>query len=188
MSKRVWISIALVAAIALAAAAVPALSADSGTMAVSITAQAPAAPCLTVAPGSVDFGTLPFSTDNAGGISRGNAEISFDFCGTATSQNLLGSTTSATGASGSWTPRNDGGSIQPCPEPNQFYLSTFEANGFPGLYMTGTPAPVLGAGGVPAAFPHGTLFNFLTIRMPCQGSNGPGETKTLTVTFTAVLP
>jgi hypothetical protein len=179
------------AAVAMAATAVPALSADSGTVAVSVTAQAPAAPCLTVSPGTVDFGTLPFSGSNTD-ITRGEADITFNFCGTANSQILLGSTTPATGPSGSWTPQNDGGgvqpSVQPCPGPNQFYLAIFDSGTTgPALYMTGTPAPVLGAGGNPLQLT-GSIVTKLAIRMPCKGSNGAGETKSLTATFTAVVP
>jgi hypothetical protein len=186
MRKYLYGALAL-AAIATAATAVPAFSADSGTVAVSVTAQAPAAPCLTVTPETVDFGTLPFSSSNTD-ISQRDADITFNFCGTASGQVLLGSTTPATGPSGSWTPRNDGGNVQPCPGPNQFYLTIFGfANGIPALYMTGTPAPVLGAGGDPLSFA-GSILTKLIIRMPCKGSNGAGETKTLTTTFTAVVP
>jgi hypothetical protein len=185
MRKYLYGALAL-AAIATAATAVPAFSASSGTVAVSVTAQAPAAPCLTVTPGSVSFGTLPFSTSNTA-ISQGNADLTFDFCGTAM-EDLLGSTTPATGPSGFWTPRSDGGAIQPCPQLDQFYLSIFGRSGsLPALYMTETPAPVVGLAGGVAGFNPGQLVVPLTIRMPCQGSNGAGETKTLTATFTAVV-
>jgi hypothetical protein len=173
----------------MAATAAPAFTADSGTVAVSVTAQAPPAPCLTVTPGSVDFGTLPFSTDNnaSSGLSQGHSsDISFKNCGTA-DQNLLGSTTPAAGPGGSWTPTAyDGTSPHPCPVVDQFYLALFLPN--PSLYLTGTPALVLASGGAPAVYPAGsTTLSRLDILMPCQGSNGAGETKTLTATFTAVV-
>jgi len=55
--RRYLFGAVVLGAVAMAASAVPALSADSGTVAVSITAQVAPAPCLTVTPGSVDFGT-----------------------------------------------------------------------------------------------------------------------------------
>lgn len=177
----------VIAALALAASAAPAFTADNGTVTVSITARAPAAPCLTVTPGAVDFGTLPFSANAGSGLSEGEANITANNCGTA-GQNLLGSTTNATGPGGSWTPTAYNGTIDPCAALNRFYLSIF---GFttPAMYMTGTAAPVLASlGGPPAVFPAGDAKVFrLTITMPCQGSNGAGETKTLSATFTATV-
>jgi hypothetical protein len=152
---------------------------------VSVTVTAGAGACLTVTPGTVSFGTLPFSTGPSG-ISEGNTEITVSFCGTA-NQNLHGSTTDATGPSGSWTPQPLITSLNPCTAPNRFYLWIF---GFtnPALYMTGTPGPVLATvGGSPAVFPAPSdkVFRF-GIYMPCTGSNGAGEAKSLTATFTAV--
>ena len=177
----------VVGALALAASAAPAFTADSGTLTVSITARAPAAPCLTVTPGTVNFGTLPFSANANSGLSEGEADITANNCGTA-GQNLLGSTSNATGPGGSWTPLALGSSFNPCVALDRFYLSIF---GFttPALYMTGTAAPVLASlGGPPAVFPAGDAKVFrLTFTMPCQGSNGAGETKTLSATFTATV-
>lgn len=178
------------AAIATAATTVPAFGAGSGTVAVSVTAQAPAAPCLTVTPGSVNFGTLPFSTNNGAGAVSGDSNITITNCGTV-GQNLYGATTDATGPSGAWSPTGHDdltGTIEPCPATNHFYLSIF---GFttPAMYMTGTPTPVHASSGGPnAVFPVGDKVFRLSIIMPCQGSNGAGEAKTLTATFTAVVP
>src|SRR2546423_11576702 len=90
-----------IAVVALPTIAGPAFTANSGTLHVTVTAQAPAAPCVTVTPGSVDFGTLPFSTTS--GLSQATRDITISNCGTV-GQNLLGSTSAATGPSGSWTP------------------------------------------------------------------------------------
>ena len=141
-----------------------------------------------MSPGSVNFGTLPFSTNSGAGLSSGESDLTITNCGTA-GQNLLGATTDATGPSGSWTPLDFDvvGVIDPCLGPNQFYLSIF---GFTtrSLFMTGTPAPVRTSfGGPPAVFPTGDKVFRLFIHMPCQGSNGAGETKTLSATFTAVV-
>jgi len=189
MRKYLYGALAM-AAIAAAATAVPAFSADSGSVTLSITAQAPPAPCLTVTPGSVDFGTLPFSTVvNAGpGPSNGNADIAFNNCGTA-SQNLLGSATDASSPSGSWSLVDPGNFVSsPCPSTNTFWLNVFGFV-FAARFLTSTAAPVLGSDGTPWRFPAGaTQPSRLTITMPCQGSNGAGATKTLTATFTAVVP
>jgi hypothetical protein len=176
--------------VALAASAAPALTADNGTVAVTIKAAAPPAPCLTVTPGAVDFGTLPFSADNGAGLKQGNSDITVTNCGTA-GQNLLGSTTNAVGPGGSWTATSYFPSltIEPCPAPDRFYLSVFGFIGSTSLIMTNTPAPVLASlGGPPAVFPAGDKVFRMSLIMPCVGSNGAGETKTLTATFTAVLP
>ena len=187
MRRYIFGALAL-AAIVTAATAVPAFSAGTGTVAVSITAQAPPAPCLTVSPGSVNFGTLPYSTNNGAGLKEGDTDITVNFCGTATGQNLLGSATPATSSGGSWIPLAYDGTIHPCPALNQYYVSIF---GFTStaLYMADTPAPVLHSlGGTPEVFPAGDKGFRLSLIMPCQGSNGPGETKSLTATFTAVVP
>ena len=195
MRKKLLGTIGLIVAVGLVATASPAFTADSGTVQVSITAQPPAAPCLTVTPGSVNFGTLPFSRDNGTGISQINADgtyqaanLEITFCGTAPGQHLLAATTPPTSAGGSWTPQNyDGTSPHPCPGVNQFYFSAFLP--FPALYLTETPAPALSAlGGPPKVFGPGTIVTRLSLIMPCQGSNGAGETKTFTATFMAVLP
>jgi hypothetical protein len=186
MRKRLLTLTIGLAGMALTATAVPALSADSGSLTVTITAQPPIAPCLTVTPGSVNFGTLPFSTNAGAGLSSGESNITVSNCGTA-GQNLLGATSDATSSAGAWTPLAYTGIIDPCTAPNAFYLSLF---GFTttSLYMTGTPAPVrVSLGGPVAVFPVGDKVFRLTFIMPCQGSNGAGETKALTSTFTAVV-
>jgi hypothetical protein len=188
MRKHLLVALAL-AAVAAAATAVPAFTADSGTVTVSITAQAPPAPCLTVTPGSVSFGTLAFSTPvNAGhGVVSGDANVTINSCGTA-GENLLGSATNAVSASGTWIVTNSGIGGSPCPNLDRFFLHIFMF-AFPDLALNGTPTPVSASDGTPAVLTAGTSYpSRLTIEMPCQGSNGAGETKTLTVTFTAVVP
>jgi hypothetical protein len=186
--RKCLFGVLAIAALAMAATAVPALSADSGTVTLSITARAPAAPCLTVAPGSADFGTLRFSTPvNAGpGPAYGQANIAISNCGTA-GQNLLGSATDASGASGTWTLTTEGVGGSPCPNLNRYWLDVFMF-AFPVLFLNGTPTPVLASGGGPAVLAAGTSYpSRMEITMPCEGSNGAGETKTLTATFTAVV-
>jgi hypothetical protein len=184
--RKYFLGAFALAAVAMTATAVPALSADSGSVAVSVTAQAPAAPCLTVTPGAVDFGTLPFSRSNGEQIGA-HAGVTITNCGTA-GQNLLAATTDAVGPGGSWRPLALSGTADICTAPDRFYLS-LASTSRPDLYLVGTPAPVLATGGgPPAVFPPGANGFQLLIIMPCQGSNGAGETKTLTATFTAVAP
>jgi hypothetical protein len=119
----------------------------------------------------------------------GDSNITITNCGTV-GQNLYGATTNATGASGVWTPTAHDdltGVLEPCPALNHFYLSIF---GFttPGMYMTGIPTPVHASlGGPNAVFPVGDKVFRLSIIMPCQGSNGAGETKNVSATFTATV-
>ena len=178
----------VLAAAALAASAAPAFTADSGSVTVNVTAQAPAAPCLTVTPETVDFGTLPFSTPSGAPFTTKN--ITLTSCGSA-GENLLGSATNANGPSGTWVlvnPVLSGGVGPICPTTDTFYMDIFTF-AFLDLFLSGTPAPVLASdGGPPAVLSPGTAYpSQLNLAMPCQGSNGAGESKTFTVTFMAVV-
>lgn len=173
---------------ALAASASPAFTASPvGDVNVYVTAQLPPAPCLTVTPNQVDFGTLPFSTNAGAGLSQGNASITVSNCGTA-GQNLFGSTQNANAGTSRWFATAYNGTLDPCAAPNQFYLSIF---GFstPALFLVGLPAPVLASfGGPPAVFPAGDARSFrLTITMPCQGSSGAGDPHTVFASFIATV-
>jgi hypothetical protein len=186
MRKYFFGALAL-AAITTAATALPALSTDSGTVAVSITAQAPPAPCLTLSPSALDFGVLPFAAPGGPDIFD-RRSMSLTNCGTA-GENVLASTTNASGPSGSWTPTSVSAN-NPCPTTNVFALLwTISAPGFRNLLLTGTPRMALDTQGQPWVFPAGsaTSGGELLLGMPCQGSNGAGDTKTLTATFTAVV-
>jgi hypothetical protein len=164
--------------------AVPALSSESGAVAVSVSAEAPAAPCLTVTPASVDFGTRPFSGASP---SLGRADLTFRNCGTAI-ENVLGSATDASSPAGTWTlVQRFGGTVSPCPTLDTFNLN-ITVTGAGGLPFGYTPAPLRDANAQIGAFSPGVSYpGQLDLTMPCQGSNGPGETKTLTATFTAVV-
>jgi hypothetical protein len=194
MRKRLLAAIAALAVLGLAAGAVPAFTADNGTVTVSVTAQAPAAPCLTVAPGTVDFGTLPFSRPGIPNISSGNASLTTTNCGTA-NQNLLGSATDATGPTGPWFLATSTGTPNPCGQgvegANSFFLRIAPLSAgapFDVLFLSRTPTLVPAPLGGPAVFPAGSSHSTqLRLYMPCEGSEGAGETKTLTATFTAVV-
>ena len=192
MKKRWLATIAALAAAALVLTAVPAFTADTGTVAVTVTAQAAATPCITVVPTTLDFGTLAFST--AGVLSRrfiGGAGVSptVTNCGTA-DQFMTLATTNATGTSGSWTPTGAADGTNPCPAVNTFNITGHrEADANQGIRLTGSPALVPAVGGIgPYLQGPGVSDNFgFTLNMPCQGSNGAGEQKSLTLTFTAAV-
>ena len=75
MRKKLLGTIGLIAAIGLVSTASPAFTADSGTVQVSITAQPPAAPCLTVTPGSVAANFTAGGEVGTRSIGRGLGEV-----------------------------------------------------------------------------------------------------------------
>jgi hypothetical protein len=189
---RSLLALAAVAAAALVAGAVPAFTADNGSVTVTITAEAQATPCITVAPTSLDFGTLQFST--AGSLSRrfiGGAGTSptVTNCGTA-DQFMTITGSNASGTSGSWTISGEADGTNPCPTSDRFNLTGHrEADANQGIQLTTSPVLVRAVGGVGPYVQGPSLsdnFGF-TLDMPCQGSNGAGEQKTLAVTFTAAV-
>ena len=159
-------------ACAIAASATPAFGDSGGTVSAQVTV---AAPCIQVAPPSLDFGALGFSTAALEANSP-LLDVTATNCGTAR-QSLLARGTNAAGSGGSsWTLVG----FNLCDAPNrfgqillrnaqQFDLTTVDL-------AIGTP---LGATEV-AAMRAGMI-------MPCAGSNGAGEVMTFSYLFTAVL-
>ena len=192
MRKRLLFTVAALAVAGLAAGAVPAFTADSGSVTVTITAQPAATPCITVAPTTLDFGTLAFST--AGTLSRrfiGGTGVSptATNCGTA-DQTMTITGSNANSTSGSWTITGAADGTNPCPTLNQFNLTGHrEADANQEIRLTTSPVLVRAVGGIgPYVQGPGLSDNFgFTLNMPCQGSNGAGEQKTLTVTLTAAI-
>jgi hypothetical protein len=192
MRTRLLLTSAALAVAGLAAGAVPAFTADTGTVTVTINAQPAAAPCITVAPTTLAFGTMAFST--AGSLSSkfvGGAGTSptVTNCGTA-DQTMTIAGSDATGPSGSWTPSGAARGTNPCPAVDSFNITGHrEADANQDIRLTATPALVRAVGGVgPYIQGPGLTDNFgFTLDMPCQGSNGAGEQKSLTLTFTAVI-
>jgi hypothetical protein len=190
MRKHLVVSCAL-AVVVLAASAAPAFTEDNiGTVSIAVATPAPSGPCLTVAPGKVDFGTLPFTIPGTGGLSRGTSgTLTVTQCGTV-GQNLNVSATDASGASGSWTIQRSGG-VNPCPTVDVFHLEFDPAQSgarWLGTFIDGTPRALFDTAFQPVVFAPGTAeLATMTIFMPCQGSNGAGEPKTLSATLTAVV-
>jgi hypothetical protein len=196
MSRRLLAAITVLAGLVLAGGAVPGLTYDNGTVVLSITAQALPTPCLTVTPATTDFGSAPhpFSSadHNVDAFSIDHPRLTN--CGNAV-ENVAAVGTDATGPAGSWalfTLANATGTI--CTAGPNVY----------GLYNTGSaaisdvetsfqaitknPANLTATSGGAAIWNAGqTAIIPFKVTMPCQGSNGAGETKTFSVTFTAAV-
>jgi hypothetical protein len=188
MRKYIYGALAI-AAVTIATTATPAYTSDTGNIAVSVTAQAPPAPCLTMAPGSVDFGTLPFTAPGPA-VSFGQHDVALTNCGT-TDEHVVAAGTNASGPSGTWQ-------LIPSADicatgVNKYQLDIYGPVGGAGIltYLETTPKPLgrlVGGVFVTYSFPPSVVTNAVfQLAMPCQGSNGAGETKTLTATFTAVV-
>jgi hypothetical protein len=184
MTKR-WIAAtgAFVVA-ALSLGAVPAFTADTGTITVTITAQAPAAACIELAtpPGaSVSFGTRPFSRSNQTSTARGDVTPRFRNCGT-TDANIAISGTDATGASAAWT--LDPGFDYTCAASaaRNTYLIAYFLDSDPVRFLGKSPTSLL-AGADPGV-DHDLVLDWF---MPCEGSDGAGQTFSASILLTATV-
>jgi hypothetical protein len=147
-----------------------------------VTVPREAAPCVLLDATSIDFGTLPFSTEAA--LSQSSADVTVTSCSTG-SQALYANGTDATGTSGAlWSLSSVGGN--PC--------------GI-GVNAYGVSLGTDGSGGMPAAFQLSTLASSWIVQqaeasvassvdyqMPCVGSDGAGQTMTSQVSFLATVP
>ena len=142
-----------------------------------------AAPCITVTPASVDFGTLGFSPDNAA-PAAGYQSISYTNCGGASEQ-ILGRGTDALGAGGSptWTLDPKDGEICPGRGLNNYRLgvqSTLQPTLIVAFTTTDQAIETVAASATGA-------INRLYINMPCAGSSGAGNTMSFQAYFTATF-
>lgn len=183
---RLAILSAVLAGIAIAVGAVPAFTADSGSVGATVTVPPPPAPCLTVSVTSVDFGTLEFSDPAASGTPRELAAPSTTVrsCSTAPEYINVRGSTATTASGGVWSPLRT--------------FSTVPAN----TCTLGSNRHVLYAVGTLLNLQLDTSFRRLAstpfnpgvgsgvgfeIKMPCRGSAGAGETASMTFSFLAVL-
>lgn len=169
-----------VASLWLLATAAPSIGADNGT--VNATVSTPA-PCMTLDQTGIDFGIAPFSP--AGVNNELGAGVVVTNCAGAVVDETLwidATDANSTSSSALWTliaPLNWSNPI--CPNLNQFHLQAQT----PGLtYSVGAGAfqalePIPGAGSLPVD---------LTVRMPCEGSDGQGETMTFDINFLVTIP
>jgi len=157
----------------LAANAAPTLAAETGTVDAQVTV---ATPCLVVSPPTVDFGTLPFSTQLSQGYSSQAVEIAN--CGSSAEQ-VYGRGTDATSAGGTWALTADHDSCYSTV--NEFNLKVRSPAGL-NEYVGSSDLllETVGAGGIAAA-------NELMLIMPCVGSDGIGEVMSFQAIFTATF-
>jgi hypothetical protein len=158
--------------------ALPAFSADTGTVNAKVTV---ASPCIAVqvAGGSIDFGTLTFSTPTTV-VRPGNGNTTITNCAT-TNENISARGTDATGANATWTLV---GTLfpYPCTHGTDKYGLDVEKVG-PGAVALTTQDQLLG-NAPPGQVQH--PFN-TTIFMPCTGSSGAGQTMNFQIVYTASL-
>jgi len=179
----------LFGATALAVGAVPAFTADSGTIAGTVTAAAPPAPCIQLSTTSLDFGTAPFGPPQVLRVGISGA-ITFTNCSTAVSSFGIAGTDAA-GPAGPWT-LTDGWRI--CDgRLNRYGLLWFDVpEGFNGDTLSTTPKTLTHyrapANTLEQTFNPGEADAFrFSIYMPCAGSNGAGETYSFSIGLTATV-
>lgn len=159
------------------AAAGPAFGADSGSVALTVTA---ATPCITVAPTApVDLGTARFSTTTNPASLQSSSPISFRNCGT-TNVDVFMRGTDATGPTAVWALQDN----ESCSAgPNNYFLAV-GATFF--VSKANRPAPK-NAAGENTYSPDESMEYTPLLQMPCTGSDGAGEQMSLEIVFTATL-
>jgi hypothetical protein len=161
-----------------AGSAAPGFAAGSGTVNAQVTGESA---CVILSALSVNYGTLPFSSDGGNPSSAGQT-ISYTNCG-GTTEKIYGRGTDATGGNGSatWTL---GSPPQLCPDRglNNYRFGIYQNTSGPpvGIEFSKTDALIetvsAGAAG---------LADTLYIHMPCVGSSGAGLTMSFQAMFTA---
>jgi hypothetical protein len=185
MRTKLLCTVGLVAAV-IAASAVPAFTADTQSLSLTVTAQPPAAPCVEFAtpPGTqVDFGTAPFSTPSVPSQRTGNVAPRFSNCSTATESFLIVGTDATSGGS-TWALGEITSPCQPLNTLNLVY--SIDTYGYARIGTTSTTLRNLRTGAT--TFVAGEAHDLgLAITMPCLGSVGGGQTFSLSVTLTAMV-
>ena len=174
--RHIW-CVLTVAALALGASAMPVLAADNGTVNARVVAGGAA--CLTVS-SDVDFGTAQFQPVGSGSVVAGAPSIIVTSCATA-NQAILARGTDATGTQATWNLTTTTICSAILAQPNQYNLG-LRLQGSTDTFLSTTNASIsssLGAGA--------SLTRTPVMRMPCTGSNGTGQTMTMSYVFTATL-
>jgi hypothetical protein len=175
--RKASVICALAGLAAFGVSAVPVFGADSGTVNAQVNAGVTA--CITTttdaANSNVDFGTLPFNATGASVVSNGSPSITVTNCG-STTQSLLARGTDATGPSATWT-LTSGSVCDTSGTVDQYKL---------GISTVATPTWLtstnLGIGSQATA--SSTTYTPRLV-MPCTGSQGNGQTMTMSYVFTA---
>lgn len=189
MRRRLLFTIATLVAAGLAAGAVPAFTADSGTIVITVTAGAPPAPCIQLSTTALDFGTVSFAAN--GSNSRGESSgLGVTNCSSAVSTFGIAGT-DANGTAGSWALTQNWLTCDGTP--NRYGLRWLELpERFSGEALRTTPTTLFHER-PPANNPEQT-FNpgesetvAFAIAMPCVGSNGAGQTFSFSIGLTATV-
>jgi hypothetical protein len=172
---RAIVFAALFGATSMAVGAAPAFTADNGSVTATVSMQAPAAPCLTVDPSSLDYGTMDFAQ-------YGEQPVAIASCGSA-NQHTLVSATDADGPVGHWLLTAD----YICPGPVDRYSVRVNIFGVAQVWVTNDAALIADSGSPLVWAPGESPGASLSLYTPCAGSSGAGEAMTFTTTFTAVV-
>jgi hypothetical protein len=196
MRTKLLCAAGLIAAVGAIITATPAFTADNAALDVTVKAQLA---CVTFAdsPGTqVDFGTLPFATgaDSPVGLATGATRPRYSNCSPAREDLYIagGAAHNTCGSSCTAHTWAVGGAEGECPTLNSYQLWYFVDNtgtDIAGAWLRTTNIPLRKAPGGSFSYGSNEAHNLaLTIKMPCQGSDGAGEPFTLPVTVTAVIP
>lgn len=179
MRKYILGAIALAVVVA-AATAVPAFTAASGTVTMSITAQPAAEPCIELLdpPGTqINFGTVGFSVPNQLSQKLGDVDPRLRNCSSADEAVLIKGD-DATAPSAIWQ-LVVGSAVGVCSAPNLYALLA-QVFGGSAVWVGKVPGPFI------ASAASGATRDFqLNLVMPCAGSAGAGQTFATSVVLTA---
>jgi hypothetical protein len=188
MRKRLAVTTALAACVALIVGALPALTADRGTVVATVNV-ADATPCITLDRSTVSFGTLQLADPAATATPVNDADnpVRVGSCASAAEDVQLSVGQVTTTSGGTW--RASGLSpANTCADGQNFWQPYYATSRFGSgrLYEFGTPgAPDVRL----TALAAGDAENLtLRLKMPCRGSAGAGETASFTLFLLAVIP
>ena len=181
MRKRLGLLTAVLGCAALAVGAIPAFTANSGSVVATVNVPPPPAPCVTVDQATVDFGTLSFSDPAAAGTPTQYASpaVRVASCATTLEHIDVRASAATTTSGGVWQALS---SITTAPANTcqrgvnvyiPYYSESFGDVRIPNRIPSLNP-------GVGATLTFG-------IKMPCRGSVGAGESASMTFSMLAVL-
>lgn len=188
MRRRLGVVTLLVAGLALGAGAMPALTADNGSIVGTISVDA-VAPCIALSTTALDYGTRPFAA--TGQSSFRYESFTVTNCSTAESVFNVSGTNAAAGGGASWALTDDwtacDGTL------NKYGLLLAELpESFSNNSITTTPQTLwhyrAPANTVANTFLAGEAETFANgLYMPCVGSDGAGQTLSFGIALTATV-
>ena len=187
MYKRLLIA-ALLGSSVLVAGAMPAFTADSGSVVGTVNVPPAPVPCLTVSVSAIGFGTQPFS-DPALAITpivNASPAIHLTACSTAAQRVSMAASDAATASGGTWDVP-DIGERNTCGFGPNVYPTASRARDHdraPRGRLYNAFTELNGFQPMPAGFETDVTAG---LQMPCRGSAGAGECVTMTFSFLAVL-